>query len=352
LSDALMAATLDADGWLPMIDLLMQVFDSEVAGINSVDLASGTVITARHTGLSEQAQAEYYTHLAWTDPRIPVIGGAPAGTAVTDIEVRADPQARKSAYYAWEAETGICHTLCFKLVQTPHDISSIALARQRGSSPHSDKAMAMAQALAPRLAAAAAINRRIAGLEALNGGLERAMAAGAAAFALYGSGGLMLHANPAFQTALDRRDGLSATLLSQAAAAAATAGRPQAMPVTRHGNRPPYRVVMQPIAPATADARRFDWGRQGAVLAFLDDPDANAIGNRSAVLQQLYGLTVAEARVAMLIAEGEEVESIARRLNVAATTVRTQLKSVFAKMGVGRQLGVAQLVRSLPQFDG
>ena len=53
-----------------------------------------------------------------------------------------------------------------------------------------------------------------------------------------------------------------------------------------------------------------------------------------------------------LVADGEEVEAIAARLGVATSTVRTQLKSVFTKMGVSRQLGVARLVRGLPQFDG
>ena len=56
---------------MPLIELLMHRFEGEVAGINSVDLTTGTVIAAHHTGLSTEAQAEYYTHLAWTDPRIP-----------------------------------------------------------------------------------------------------------------------------------------------------------------------------------------------------------------------------------------------------------------------------------------
>ncbi|MGL4542989.1 MAG: helix-turn-helix transcriptional regulator [Polymorphobacter sp.] len=88
------------------------------------------------------------------------------------------------------------------------------------------------------------------------------------------------------------------------------------------------------------------------MLAFLDDPDADIAGNRSEVLQQIFGLTSAEARVAMLLAEGDEVEAIALRQGVVTSTVRSQLKSIFQKMGVNRQLGVARLVRGLPQFDG
>lgn len=351
-TDALLGATLDADGWVPLTDLLMRAFDSDISGINSVDLTSGTVIAAHHTGLSPEAMAEYYTYLAWSDPRAATVAATPVGSAGTDAAVVADPLARRSAYYAWEAEQGFGHTLFIKLVDKPREVSSIAIARTRGAGAHDDKVLETARAIAPRLAAAAAINRRIAALEALNGGLERALVAGARAFALFGSGGRLLHANPAFRQAVDRRDGLGLATLSEAAARVEAHGRPRAMQLRRRDGRPAYRLVLQPMTPRATEARRFDWGRHGAVLAFLDDPDAAATGNRAPVLQQLYGLTAAEARVAVLIAEGEEVEAIARRQGVTVATIRTQLKSIFSKLGVSRQLGVAQLVRSLPQFDG
>jgi DNA-binding CsgD family transcriptional regulator len=351
-TDALLAATLDADGWLHMRDLLMRAFDSDISGINSVDLVSGTVIAAHHTGLSQDALADYYTHLAWNDPRAATVSATPVGSAGTDAAVVADPIARKSAYYAWESEQRFGNTLFIKLVDKPREVSNIAIARSKGAGAHSDAIVRTARAVAPRLAAAAAINRRLATLEALNGGLERALVAGATAVALFGRGGLLLHANPAFRTALDRRDGLGGSTLSEAIAKVEAEGRPRALQIQRRDHRPAYRLVLQPIAPRAGEARGFDWGRRGGVLAFLDDPDADAAGNRAPVLQQLYGLTVTEARIAVLIAEGEEVEGIARRQGVTVATVRTQLKSIFAKMGVGRQLGVAQLVRSLPQFDG
>jgi DNA-binding CsgD family transcriptional regulator len=351
-TDALLSATLDADGWVHLTGLLMRAFDSDISGINSVDLTTGTLLAAHHTGLSQDALTEYYTHLAWSDPRAPIVSATPVGSAGTDAALVADPFARNSAYYAWESDQRFSHTLFIKLIDKPREVSNIAIARSKGAEPHSDAIVKAARAVAPRLADAAAINRRLATLEALNGGLERALTAGATAFALFGRSGLLLHANPAFQTALDRRDGLAGSLLSESVAKVEAEGRSRALRIHRRDNRPAYRLVLQPVSAGAAEARRFDWGRQGAVLAFLDDPDAGTEGNRGPVLRQLYGLTAAEARVACLIADGEEVEGIARQLGVSIATVRTQLKSVFAKMGVSRQLGVAHLVRGLPQFDG
>jgi DNA-binding CsgD family transcriptional regulator len=62
------------------------------------------------------------------------------------------------------------------------------------------------------------------------------------------------------------------------------------------------------------------------------------------LLQALFDLTPAEARVAALIAEGHAVDTIASSLSVTLNTVRTQLKSVFTKTGVGRQAELASLL--------
>ena len=62
------------------------------------------------------------------------------------------------------------------------------------------------------------------------------------------------------------------------------------------------------------------------------------------VLQGLFDLTPAEARVARAIAERRTVEAIAGMLGVSRETVRTQLKSVLAKTGMARQADLAALL--------
>jgi DNA-binding CsgD family transcriptional regulator len=55
------------------------------------------------------------------------------------------------------------------------------------------------------------------------------------------------------------------------------------------------------------------------------------------VIQCLFDLTPAEARVARGIAVGKTVDEVAHEAGLAATTVRNQLKSIFSKTGVTRQ---------------
>jgi DNA-binding CsgD family transcriptional regulator len=55
------------------------------------------------------------------------------------------------------------------------------------------------------------------------------------------------------------------------------------------------------------------------------------------LLRRLFGLTRAEARLCERLVAGMSVEEAAADLGLKIPTIRTQLKSIFAKTGVARQ---------------
>lgn len=63
-------------------------------------------------------------------------------------------------------------------------------------------------------------------------------------------------------------------------------------------------------------------------------------------LMAIYRLTLAEAKVAIMVANGMAVKEIAEQNEVSVLTVRTQLKHVFDKMGVNRQQDIVKLLLS------
>lgn len=67
-----------------------------------------------------------------------------------------------------------------------------------------------------------------------------------------------------------------------------------------------------------------------------------------AIVASAFGLTRAEARIAIAFALGLSVEQIAERRCKAVSTVRSQVKSMLAKMGCTRQSEVVSRVLSLP----
>jgi DNA-binding CsgD family transcriptional regulator/PAS domain-containing protein len=61
-------------------------------------------------------------------------------------------------------------------------------------------------------------------------------------------------------------------------------------------------------------------------------------------LQQLYGLTPAEAHVALLLADGLTADDVALRTGVVLDTVRTHIKRILAKTQLNRQPELVSLV--------
>ena len=62
------------------------------------------------------------------------------------------------------------------------------------------------------------------------------------------------------------------------------------------------------------------------------------------LLQALFDLTPAEARMASQITEGKSIEQISSATGIAQNTIRTHLKSVFQKTGVQRQAELVSLL--------
>ena len=96
------------------------------------------------------------------------------------------------------------------------------------------------------------------------------------------------------------------------------------------------------------DVDRFAEAHLGgaAVMLFLIDPMASA-GVPDALLRDAFGLTQAEARVALAVSAGFSIPETASRLRLSSNTVKTHLGKVFAKTGSRRQADLARLIASL-----
>lgn len=70
------------------------------------------------------------------------------------------------------------------------------------------------------------------------------------------------------------------------------------------------------------------------------------------VLHSLYGLTPAEARLAVELANGRDLDAVSEALFITKHTARTQLKAIFHKTGCRRQAELVKLLLSLPLVGG
>lgn len=200
-----------------------------------------------------------------------------------------------------------------------------------------------------------------AGMLAARLGLERAQAATAALALLGIPAGVLSHthrllaANDPCQALIphvlhDRRERVrfahppADALLGQALAALGQGRQPScpaSIPIPAEAGRPAMVAHLLPVRGAARDVF------SAACSLLVITPVRHAAALPTAIIRGLFDLTAAEARVAHAVANGDRIEDIAAAQALSPGTIRSQLKSVFAKLGVSRQVELANLLRGV-----
>lgn len=87
----------------------------------------------------------------------------------------------------------------------------------------------------------------------------------------------------------------------------------------------------------------------GAAMVFAFDP-AYAPSLTVDRVRKLFGLTNAEAGLAVALCGGRTLDDISHERAVSLNTLRTQLKSIFAKTGTNRQTELVSLLLASPAY--
>lgn len=94
------------------------------------------------------------------------------------------------------------------------------------------------------------------------------------------------------------------------------------------------------------DSTLSAFGRTAVAMLVVHDPNRPAQID-SFALAAAFGLTPAEARVAVALAGGSSPKEIARNLGVSFNTIRSQVQAVHAKFGVSRTAELVALIHSV-----
>lgn len=116
---------------------------------------------------------------------------------------------------------------------------------------------------------------------------------------------------------------------------------PEAMSLTRRSGRGSLGLL---VRPAPLGEWSEDRHRPTAV-AFIRDPERKSQLSRD-MIRHLFGLTAAEATLALLLANGLTLDEAAEELKIRKNTIRAHLRSIFAKTGVRRQTTLVHLLMS------
>ncbi len=245
---------------------------------------------------------------------------------------------------------------CQTVLVHEHDLLLRAsVTRTRSQGPLESEDFLAFAALAPDLLAAARLELAI-GRTRLNGILESLEATGAAAFLINERGQLAAASAAGEAMALDgacltirgRRlhaaveadaARLADAIASALAAARGELGKATLSLVLRHRSA---------VGGQVFDVHPLAYERRGLGGPAVLVVSRNRVRRSEAeILQTLYALSASEAAVAAMIGEGAAPEEIAAARGVGRSTIKSQMKAVFAKTGVNRQNQLVRLLRDL-----
>jgi DNA-binding CsgD family transcriptional regulator len=129
-------------------------------------------------------------------------------------------------------------------------------------------------------------------------------------------------------------------------AALQTGLRGGGMRVTRGGEDPDLALIVTPFPP---DLLRLVGAATPQALITITEL-APRPPPESRHIAELFGLSKAEAELAIGLLEGKQVEEIALERHVALSTVRSQLRSILRKTGLHRQGELVQLLGQVPVY--
>lgn len=368
LTSEIYASTIAPERWLTAIGEISRTLSATGGGLLIAEEGTRSVI---QTNVPDDARSSYIAYYRHIDHVLSAVEAGPVGLVRTGPEIVA-PTADSEFGVDWmrphKMDDGLFVRLtdgalptCFLVAAPRTDDSSVG--------PFcTTERIRLVSALVPHLQQALRIQHHLKGLgpRPADTATENAVGMGAILRAidvfrygilLVGPAHRIVHANGAAEQILRSGDGLhirdqrleatravaDATLNRSIAAAlcAPSTSDPRSTPhgssliFARPSGKRPYVIHVLPVASGDSEARR-------ALIAIVD-PTA-APEPPAELLRRLYGLTRAEALVALQVLRCEGVAAAAETLSLSPATVRTHLRHIFEKTGTHRQ---AELVRLL-----
>jgi DNA-binding CsgD family transcriptional regulator len=352
LIESIYDCAIDPALWSSTLEQIAAAHDSPAGILSVADLVTDTERTLVYVGISEYYQMLYREEYHICDLFGHGLLLRPIDEPSTSEELVAENELLESRIYReWAAPQDFRHVLLTALMKSQARMAYIGLTRGSKGGPYNAEERARMALLAPHVRRAITIADLIEHKSVERDDLAATLDALTTAVLVLGADGRLVHSNAAGRAALAGE----ALLLSRAgivepwdrtvspafrAMLSAEAGGTVTLAKRGGGS-----AVVSAL-PLNSGRRRIAAQGQTRVALFLQD---NPCGPHAIeLLGRAYGLTGAELRVLLGLAEDATPADIAKRYGIAPSTVRTHLKSLFAKTGAKRQKDLVKLLMSTP----
>jgi DNA-binding CsgD family transcriptional regulator/PAS domain-containing protein len=316
-----------------------------------LDFVTGAERTLVHAGISEHFQMLYQERYQGLDLFWHGMMLRPIGDPATSDELVEETELLGSRIYReWAAPQDFRHVMLTALVRTDARLAFIGVTRTHKQARYTQDDKAAMALLAPHVRRAITIADLIDHKAMQRGLLAEVLDALSTAVLVLDSAGRPVHANQAGQSLLARCDVLvTRRNVIEPWSADDRAGWPfgpgrggtktgHTLSLARQGGG----IALVSLLPLNSGRRRLllEGGTRTALFFQEAELGPNAIEGVGAA----FGLTAAELRILLSLRNGGSAADIADSYGIALTTVRTHIRSLFAKTGLNRQKDLVGLL--------
>jgi DNA-binding CsgD family transcriptional regulator len=358
--------------WLGFLKSLQAAVGGGAAIALVLELArpghDGYGATVGHDPAYVASFGEYYWRL---EPWLPRLSSADVGDVGHGELLLAHADVLRTEYYNdWLAPQKLSGRIAAAVLRREEGraTATLSILEAAGGRRLEDRDVALLDLLAPHLQRAVRLFRLVGQVNAERRGLRQALDRLPVAVLLLDRRGGVVRTNRRGDELLAGGDGLGAGRdgLLRAASPSVTAGLRKlvgqaveaaegrgltgggSLPLPRPSGRRPLHGLVTPLRAATLR----DAPSETVAALFVTDPE-RPVELPVDGLRRLYGLTPAEAALAVRLADGASLDQVAEELSLTRNSARVYLKQVFAKTDTHRQGElVALLLKGLLPHDG
>jgi PAS domain-containing protein/DNA-binding CsgD family transcriptional regulator len=357
-------AAVEPEGWTGALTAVADLLGAVGAQFFVWDKQAGAAPFAAVGRLPEEGNAAYVRYYGAIDPRREALERVPVGKLFTADEHFDGGRFRRSEFYNdFLVPYGVPYVAGSRVLQSAGLSAVVAVLRNFRQGPFEPRDVTVLERVMPHLQRAARLHSRVGSLRRQNQALEAALDQLTFGILITDATGRVLLLNHAAEEMAAANDGLllqggrlGATQAEEAtgltrciAEAVRTASRRGnqgggSICISRPSGRRPFAVLVAPLSPETALIAKHE---APAALILITDLDRrpDVLGRR---LVELFGLTAAEACLAVALVAGKRLEDIAEERGVRMPTLRTQMRAILDKTGTDRQADLMRLIVGLP----
>lgn len=362
LIDDLYAAPGTKDGWPGFLDRLCGALNGSGASFISLTSDAHHANVATTVRTDPRALELYREHWGALDPwgHSPSLAAVRPSTVVAGDELIVHGALKETAFYRdFGRSYDITRCIVGMVEKGPQGLSVISINGTERRGPFANDDAALFAALMPHVQRGLQLHRRLLTSETRSHDLAALVDFSAYAVLLVDAAGQVIFMNQAATELVAKRDGLTIDAGELRAARGDDTTRLRSLMAEAHrtssgqdisaggtltlGRPSGRRRLIAVVSPLSRRRSGLQAAELASAMVIVTDPEATQIPGED-LLRLVFRLTPAEATLTRLVAAGMSLTDAATHLDLRVATLRTRMKTIFAKTQTNRQTDLVRVV--------